>query len=82
MGEPISRIGEAACHVPRYGIGHSGSSPNLARAHLLSLENGSVGEIPPEEAEQDIALMDARDDIHGKRLDPLKVEGARAEEIG
>ena len=49
---------------------------------IFSLENGGVGEIPPEETEQDILLMEAWDDINGKRLDPLKVEGARAEEIG
>ena len=49
---------------------------------IFAIEIGSVGEIPPEETEQDIMLMEAWDDISGKRLDPLKVEGARAEDIG
>ena len=49
---------------------------------MFSIEDSSVGEIPPEETEQDMMLMEAWDDINGKRLDPLKVEGARAEEIG
>ena len=49
---------------------------------IFAIEIGSVGEIPPEEIEQVIMLMEAWDDINGKRFDPLKVEGARAEEIG
>ena len=49
---------------------------------IYAMENDDVGELPPEETEQDYWLMEAWDDIHGKKLDPKKVRTARREEIG
>ena len=49
---------------------------------IYAIENGIMGELPPEEEEQDAWLMEAWDDVNGKRLDPTKVRKARKEEIG
>ena len=49
---------------------------------IYAIENEDVGELPPEEDEQDAWLMEAWDDVNGKALNPAKVKNARKEEIG
>ena len=48
---------------------------------IHAVEDSGVGELPPEETDQDEWLMEPWDDTTGKELKPQRVKMARREEV-
>ena len=57
------------------------SAVDKAIKEIFEFENGCLGEVPPEETDQDDLLMRAWDDVSGMDLDPGEVVKARKKEI-